>query len=100
MNFTNEEENIKNLSKTSVTIQYLHTKSERSSKSSEWTQNNNIDLTERSPCLVFPVDELQVDWGSRAKQAMSFGLDIISERWHTDMEPLNDLPKEAKTHKC
>lgn len=55
-----------------------------------------VDLMKRSPCLVFPVDELQVDWGSRAEQAVGFGLDISSERRHTNVEPLNDLPKEQK----
>lgn len=59
-----------------------------------------VDLMKRSPCLVFPVDELQVDWGSRAEQAVGFGLDISSERRHTNVEPLNDLPKEQKTQEC
>lgn len=51
---------------------------------------------ERSLCLVFPVDELQVDGGGRAEQAMGFGLDISSERRDADVEPLNELHKEQK----
>lgn len=48
-------------------------------------------LVERSQCLSFPVDELQVDGGSRAEQAVGFGLDIISERRYADVELLNEL---------
>lgn len=50
---------------------------------------------EKSQCLSFPVDELQVDGGSRAEQAVGFGLDIISERRHADVELLNELRSKA-----
>lgn len=49
---------------------------------------------EKSQPLVFPVDELQVDGGSRTEQAMGFGLNISSERRHANVEPLNELHKE------
>lgn len=45
--------------------------------------------------LIFSVDELQVDGGSRAEQAMGFGLYIISDWRHTNVELLNEL-KEQK----
>lgn len=54
---------------------------------------------QRSVHLVFPVDELQVDGGSRAEQAMGFGLDVGSERRRANVEPLNELHKEKKNRR-
>lgn len=45
-------------------------------------------------CLDFSVDELQVNWGPGAEQAMCFGLDVSRERRHANVELLDDLPKE------
>lgn len=54
----------------------------------------------RPLCLVLPVDELQVDLGSWAEQAVGFGLDISSQRRHANVELLNDLPTETKRQEC
>ncbi len=51
---------------------------------------------ERSLCLVFPVNELQVDGASRAEQPVGFGLDVSSERRRANVEPLDELHKEQK----
>lgn len=58
--------------------------------------SSTVDVTERRLCLVFPVDELQVDGCRRAQQAMSFGLDISSKRTYANVELLNELQKKQK----
>lgn len=47
--------------------------------------------------LVFSVGELQVDGGSRAEQAVGFGLYIISDRHDANVEPLNELHRNQNT---
>lgn len=47
-------------------------------------------------CVHFPVDELQVDGGTGAKQAVGFGFDVSSERRKADVELLNELHSEQK----
>lgn len=90
---TNKQMNKYNLSKTSVSDLYLQSNSGRCIKSSASAQNTHYS---RPLCLVLPVDELQVDLGSWAEQAVGFGLDISSQRRHANVEPLNDLPTEQK----
>ena len=47
---------------------------------------------------MLPVNELQVDGGSRAEQAVGSGLDISSsERGHSDLEPLYELREKSNT---
>lgn len=66
----------------------------------EWCFKDNATAPKRhtftiqNVCLDFPVDELQVNWGPGAEQAMCFGLDVGRERRHANVELLDDLPKE------